>query len=95
MIPLRDHNPTRTVPFVTASIILANIAVFAYQIDLLTQDRREMDQFIRQMSMIPWKVTHQFGVESVRSVFTSMFRAFEMRSSGTPRSMAFKIILCS
>ena len=34
MIPLKDDNPTRTFPFVNIGLILANIAVFVYQVSL-------------------------------------------------------------
>jgi hypothetical protein len=32
MIPLRDNNPSRTVPFVNYALIAANLAVFVYQL---------------------------------------------------------------
>lgn len=34
MIPLRDENPTRIVPFVTFGIIVANVAFFLYHLSL-------------------------------------------------------------
>lgn len=34
MIPLRDNNPSRTVPFVTVTLIGINVAVFIYQLFL-------------------------------------------------------------
>ncbi len=34
MIPLKDLNPRRSTPFVTVLIILANVAVFLYQVSL-------------------------------------------------------------
>jgi len=73
MIPLRDHNPTRTVPFVTVTIIIANVAVFLYQIDLLSHSRRAMEEFVWQMSMVPAELSHGLTPEGVLSVFTSMF----------------------
>jgi membrane associated rhomboid family serine protease len=34
MIPLKDDNPTRSFPFINVVLILANIAVFVYQVSL-------------------------------------------------------------
>lgn len=31
MIPIRDNNPRRTVPFVNVALIIANLAVFAWE----------------------------------------------------------------
>lgn len=73
MIPLRDHNPTRTVPFVTVSLILANVAVFLYQLNLLSQGERAFEGFVYRMAMIPAEVSQGLGAESLRSIFTSMF----------------------
>src|SRR5262249_40642385 len=33
-IPLKDENPTRTIPFINYGIILANLAVFLYELSL-------------------------------------------------------------
>jgi membrane associated rhomboid family serine protease len=37
MIPLKDHNPTRRIPFVNLLLIAANIGVFVYQFFYLPQ----------------------------------------------------------
>ncbi len=34
MIPIRDINPTRTLPFVTLLLIAANVLVFVYELSL-------------------------------------------------------------
>src|SRR5271167_1051409 len=34
MIPLKDDNPTRTFPFINWALILVNVAVFLYQVQL-------------------------------------------------------------
>ncbi len=73
MIPLRDHNPTRTIPVVTVSIIIANVAVFLYQVDLMMHSPRAMERFVYHMAMFPAEVSHAFGPDAVRSIFTSMF----------------------
>lgn len=73
MIPLRDHNPTRTVPFVTVAIIVANIAVFLYQLNLMAQGERAFLSFIHGAAMIPANVSRGLGPHEVSSLFTSMF----------------------
>lgn len=73
MIPLRDHNPTRTVPFVTVALIVANIGVFVYQMDLMAHSQRALTRFVYHMAMIPSEVSHNFGPDTMRSIFTSMF----------------------
>jgi len=73
MIPLRDHNPTRTVPFVTVALIAANLAVFLYQLNVMAQGEQVFLRFVYQMAMFPAKVSHDFGADAVRSIFTSMF----------------------
>ncbi len=35
MIPLRDANPTRRTPVVTIGLVIACVAVFAYELGLL------------------------------------------------------------
>ena len=32
MLPLRDENPTRTVPFVTVGLLVLNVLAFLYQL---------------------------------------------------------------
>jgi hypothetical protein len=39
VIPLKDDNPTRTVPFVTVAIIAVNVAVFVRGLFLLRRRR--------------------------------------------------------
>ncbi len=53
MIPLKDLNPRRTTPFVTVLIILANAAVFFYQVSL---GPRAGQAFIYAFGMIPLRV---------------------------------------
>jgi membrane associated rhomboid family serine protease len=73
MIPIRDHNPTRSVPFITIALIVANSAVFLYQMSLMMQGERPLMRFIYQMAMFPTEVAHEFGPDAVRTVFSSMF----------------------
>jgi len=62
VIPLRDVIPTRTTPFVTVGIILANAAVFLYQFSL----GDDVVAFVRDWGLVPAEF-------SWVAVFTSMF----------------------
>jgi membrane associated rhomboid family serine protease len=50
MIPLRDDVPAKRYPVVTVLLILANIAVFAYE---LTLPAAELKRFIHQFGIVP------------------------------------------
>ena len=50
MIPLRDIIPSRTVPFVTVTIILLNAAAWIFEISL---SQRELEQFVRLYGVVP------------------------------------------
>jgi membrane associated rhomboid family serine protease len=63
MIPLRDIIPSRTTPFVTVGLIVANAVVFFYQWSL---DDRQEEAFALFFGLIP-------AAFSWITVFTSMF----------------------
>lgn len=77
MIPLRDDNPTRITPYVTFTIIAANVAVFMYQLSLPAP---AVNRFIYEFGTIPAVV---LGTQALPaqialippslSIFTSMF----------------------
>jgi membrane associated rhomboid family serine protease len=50
MIPLRDVIPSRTTPVVTIGLILANAAVFFYE---LTLGDRELQRFLHDFGLVP------------------------------------------
>jgi membrane associated rhomboid family serine protease len=53
-IPLKDLNPSRTYPFVNITLILANIAVFIYEVGLkATLSPRAYDAFFLPFLMVP------------------------------------------
>jgi membrane associated rhomboid family serine protease len=55
VIPLKDDNPTRTVPFVTVSLIILNSVIFFYQIWL----PNELGQLITaKFAVIPFEIAH-------------------------------------
>ncbi len=57
MVPLRDNNPTRTVPVVTYAIIALNIAVFVYELSLGPQ----LEAFFRVWAVVPRELTASFA----------------------------------
>jgi len=75
MIPLRDDNPTVLWPILTVTFILANIAVFFYQLSLLSVNERLAEKFIYQMGMVPAALTYGRvpGAGGYYTVVTSMF----------------------
>lgn len=64
MIPLRDVIPSRTVPFVTVTLILVNAAAFVLEISLSQQGR--LDRFISLYGVVP-------GAFRPVTLLTSMF----------------------
>ncbi len=75
-IPLKDDNPTYTFPIMTILIILANGAIFFYQ---LTLGPFENQRFIFQWGAIPYQVVHGEVAHVVPAIpipltiFSSMF----------------------
>jgi len=62
MLPLRDENPRRTTPVFTLVIMLANVAVFLYQ---LTLSPRAAQQFVYEFAMIPARIPLAFTSPTV------------------------------
>ena len=75
MIPLRDLNPTRTFPFITILLIVANVAVFLYELSL----GRRLDAFINLYGAVPCEITMEcpiparLAVPVFATIFTAMF----------------------
>jgi membrane associated rhomboid family serine protease len=63
MIPLRDVIPSRTVPFVTATLILLNSAAWVLE---LSMSPRALDHFVKLYGVVP-------GAFRPVSLLTSMF----------------------
>ena len=72
MIPLRDDNPTVLWPIVTIGLIVANAAVFLYELSL---DPRLLERLFYQAGMVPASLTHGRlpGTGGYITVFSSMF----------------------
>ena len=69
MFPIRDHNPSERVPFVTYALIGLNILVYLYGLAAL-QSERDLAEFYYHYAMIPARVVEGDGYTGV---FTSMF----------------------
>ncbi|MCS6994362.1 MAG: rhomboid family intramembrane serine protease [Anaerolineales bacterium] len=69
MIPIRDENPTRRVPFVNYALIVLNVLVFLWQVSLGPAG----EVVLYRMALIPLEVTRGFDVGDLRSLLTSMF----------------------
>jgi hypothetical protein len=63
MIPLRDSQPSRSIPVVTAMLIAINVAVFLYEMGL---DGFSRNEFVASYAMIPARL-------QVHAPLTSMF----------------------
>jgi membrane associated rhomboid family serine protease len=74
MIPLRDSNPSRTIPFVTYFLIVVNVAAFLYEFSL----GRGMAKFIFHYGLVPSAfLSHvqmlHVGPTTFIPIFSSMF----------------------
>ncbi len=76
MIPLKNENPSKKIPFVNIMLILANMVIFIYQHFLALQDVQSL--FLR-LGCIPYEFTHfvdiapQALVPVPLTIFTAMF----------------------
>lgn len=71
MIPLRDYNPTRRVPWMTVAIILANAAVFAVE---LSVPRDALPAFMVSNAFVPAHfLASPFSPSQWLTVFAAMF----------------------
>ncbi|MDY0341844.1 MAG: rhomboid family intramembrane serine protease, partial [Coriobacteriia bacterium] len=71
MIPLRDENPTRSIPLVTLALIAANIGVFIYENTLSTEG---LDALWSMWSIVPARLlADPLSLREIATVFTSMF----------------------
>ena len=76
MIPLKDENPSSTIPFVNLFLITVNICIFVY-LNYFTSG--ETDQFFLRLGFIPYELIYftDIGPENIvplpLSIFTSMF----------------------
>ncbi len=69
MFPIRDHNPSGRVPYVTYTLIALNVLIFLGYVSLFT-DNRAINAFYMEWAMIPARVTYG---EGYYTIMTSMF----------------------
>lgn len=67
MIPIRDHNRTRTTPVVTYALLAMNISVFVY---MLTLTSGSMEEFLTRFALTPFDISRGLGLQTL---ITSMF----------------------
>ena len=78
-LPLKDINPSRTYPFVNITLILANIVIFFYELDVkITVGPRSFDAFLLSHSTVPVRFLSFLGghasfENTFLPLFTSMF----------------------
>ncbi|MCC6324989.1 MAG: rhomboid family intramembrane serine protease [Candidatus Brocadia sp.] len=70
MIPIRDRNPSGTVPVVTASIILTNVLVFLIQLSLGDQ----LELFLFHFGIVPMKIVYSSEIPD--STFINTYLPF-------------------
>jgi len=68
MLPIRDRNPSQTFPYVTYSLVAANVVVFLFELTL--QYGGQLDAFLMNWSLIPEKV---MAGKAMITILTSMF----------------------
>jgi membrane associated rhomboid family serine protease len=59
VVPLRDNNPTRIVPFVTYALVAINIVVFVYELSL--GEGKQLEAFFRVWAVVPRELTASFA----------------------------------
>ena len=71
MLPLKDLNPTRRVPYVTFILIAANVAVFLWT---LLHPAAEQQEIFLRLSVVPINITENpLALEAPLDIFRSMF----------------------
>ncbi|MEQ9672134.1 rhomboid family intramembrane serine protease [Coleofasciculus sp. G2-EDA-02] len=58
MVPLRDENPVKIIPYVTYVLIAANVLIFIYELTLSPQ---ELDGFFHLFAVVPKELTASFN----------------------------------
>ncbi|MGR3467904.1 MAG: rhomboid family intramembrane serine protease [Shimia sp.] len=69
MLPIRDHNPSETIPFVTYALLALNVGVFLSYVGLFG-DERALTLFFLEWGVVPRFVT---AGENWHALVTSMF----------------------
>src|SRR5262249_32628115 len=70
MIPLGDTPVSRTVPYVTWLLILANVAVFLFEISM---PEGQLNSFISDFGFVPSRFSEHIDFDQVATMATAMF----------------------
>ncbi len=77
MVPLKDENPIKIVPYVTYILIAVNILVFIYELSL---NPNQLDLFFHLFAVVPKELTASFngvdvhqGIPEIVTLVTSQF----------------------
>ena len=74
MIPLRDANPTRRRPVVTIGLIVACVAVFAYELAVQSSEGDlGLERLFHDYGLIPATLTAQLGGDQADRLYLSLF----------------------
>lgn len=69
MLPIRDHNPSETTPYVTYTLLVLNIAIYLFGLVAVTTDQA-LSQLYYDYAMIPARITAgENYVSFVSSIF--------------------------
>ncbi len=69
MIPIRDHNPSERIPYVTYTLLAINVLVYLFGLATLTNDQA-LSQFYYDYALIPARFS---AGENYPALLTSMF----------------------
>ena len=58
--PIKDYNPTKTIPHITIALIILNVFVFMYQNYMAEPG---LSHYVNHYSMVPYEVTHLKNVK--------------------------------
>ncbi len=72
MIPFRDNIASRHYPLMTLMVILANVAVFFYELSLPAKNLQEFI-FLRGVVPAQWQLVGRYPVEILTDLFSSIF----------------------
>ncbi len=70
MFPLRDSQPSGSIPFVTYLIIAINVIVFLFEVSL---GDRGLASFLKNFGLVPLLFLQQFGAYEIFTLFSCMF----------------------
>ncbi|HEY9785848.1 MAG TPA: rhomboid family intramembrane serine protease [Candidatus Obscuribacterales bacterium] len=70
MFPLRDSNPSQSVPIFNIAIIVINVLVFLFEVSL---GERGLNRLFQEFGLVPALFLERFGPFEVVTMFTCMF----------------------